>query len=286
MSLLMGSWDDGTVDMTTFAATTGFPHTALVGVTNSAETLALQGDAQQVLPLASVTKPLTAWGTFVAIERGLVDLDDEVGPQGATVHHLLDHTSGLPFEGDVPQHAPGARRTYSNVGIDALAAHVATAVGMDFSQWMAQEVTGPLGMSSTDVTGRPSAGGLASIADLLTFGREVLQPTLISPELRDYALTVSQPGLRGLVPGYGSFDDNQWGLGFELKGAKTPHWTGDTLAPETAGHFGGMGSFLFIDRTREIAAAFLSGVPFGEDHKRIWPGLTDEILARYGARRA
>ncbi|MFC9983951.1 serine hydrolase domain-containing protein [Microbacterium keratanolyticum] len=268
--------------MTTFAATADFPHTALVGVTNSAETLALQGDPQQVLALASVTKPLTAWGVFVAIEQGLVDLDDAAGPEGSTLQNLLDHTSGLPFEGDEPQHAPGARRTYSNAGFDALATHVAGAVGMDFAQWMTQQVVGPLGMTSTDVTGRPSAGAQASIADLLAFGREVLRPTLITPELRDYALTVSHEGLRGLVPGYGTFADNQWGLGFELKGAKTPHWTGDTLPAETAGHFGAQGSFLFIDRSHDVAAAFLSGVPFGEDHKRIWPGLTDEILARYG----
>lgn len=274
--------DDGTVDMTPFAATTDFPHTALVGVTNAAETLAVQGDPEQVLPLASVTKPLSAWGVFVAIEQGLVDLDDEAGPAGSTVQNLLDHTSGLPFEGDEPQHAPAARRTYSNAGFDALAAHVSDAVGMPFPQWMATQVTDPLGMTSTDVTGRPSAGARSSITDLLVFGREVLRPTLISPALRDYALTVSHEGLRGLVPGYGSYADNQWGLGFELKGAKSPHWTGDTLAPQTAGHFGAQGSFLFIDRARDLAAAFLSGVPFGEDHKRIWPALTDEILARYG----
>jgi len=271
------------VDTTTFAATADFPHTALVGVTNATETLAVQGDANAVLPLASVTKPLTAWGVFVAIEQGLVDLDDEAGPRGATVQHLLDHTSGLPFEGDAAQHEPGARRTYSNAGFDALGAHVAKAVGMDFAQWMAQEVTVPLGMTSTEVTGRPSADARASIADLLAFGREVLKPTLITAQLRDYALTVSQPGLRGIVPGYGSFADNQWGLGFEVKGAKTPHWTGDTLAPETAGHFGAKGSFFFVDLSRGLAAAFLSGIPFSDDHKRIWPALTDEILARYGS---
>ncbi|OZB85695.1 serine hydrolase domain-containing protein, partial [Microbacterium sp. 13-71-7] len=176
----------------------------------------------------------------------------------------------------------GERRIYSNAGFDALAAHVAEAVGMDFSDWMLREVTLPLGMERTDVTGRPSAGASASIEDLLIFGREVLRPTLIPAALRDLALTVSHQGLRGLVPGYGSFPDNQWGLGFELKGVKSPHWLGDGLPPETAGHFGALGSFLFIDRSRDVAAAFLSGVPFGEEHKRIWPPLTEEIVTRYG----
>lgn len=271
------------METTTFAATTGFPHTALVGVTDLDETFVVQGDPHEVQPLASVTKLLTAWGTLIAIDRGIVGLEDAAGPPGATVHNLLDHTSGLPFEGEEPQRAPGERRIYSNAGFDALAAHVAGAVGADFAEWMQREVTGPLGMAETDVTGRPSAGARASINDLLTFGREVLRPTLLPAELRDRALTVSRPGLRGLVPGYGSFDDNQWGLGFEIKGEKH-HWMGESLHPETAGHFGGQGSFLFVEPTLDIAAAFLSGVTFGEDHKRIWRGLTDEIVARYGGR--
>jgi CubicO group peptidase (beta-lactamase class C family) len=270
------------VETTTFAATDGFPHTALVGVTGPEATLAIQGDPHQVLPLASVSKPLTAWGALIAVERGLIDLDEPAGPEGSTVLNLLDHSSGLPFEGDEPQAAPGARRIYSNAGFDALGAHVAAAAGMDLSDWMLREVVQPLGMTDIQVTGRPSAGYRASIEDLLIFGREVLRPTLIPAELRDLALTVSRPGLRGVVPGYGSFDDNRWGLGFELKGAKNPHWLSDSFRPETAGHFGGQGSFLFIDRSRDLAAAFLSGVPFGEDHKRTWPPLTDEIVTRYG----
>ena len=272
------------MDTTTFAATDDFPHTALVGVTGPEQALAVQGDRHTVLPLASVSKPISAWGALIAVERGLVDLDEPAGPEGATLLNLLDHTSGLPFEGEQTQAAPGTRRIYSNAGFDALGAHVAEAVGMPFPEWMTREVTDPLGMRDTDVTGRPSAGYRASIDDLLIFGREVLRPTLIPVELRDLALMVSRPGLRGVVPGYGSFDDNQWGLGFELKAAKSPHWLSDAMPPETAGHFGGQGSFLFIDRSRDLAAAFLSGVAFGDEHKRVWPPLTEEIVSRFGAR--
>ncbi|WP_404436199.1 beta-lactamase family protein [Microbacterium aerolatum] len=269
------------METTTFAATEGFPRTALVGVTGPEQTLAVQGDPHAALALASVSKPISAWGVLVAVERGLVDLDEPAGPEGSTLLNLLDHTSGLPFEGEQPQAAPGTRRIYSNAGFDALGAHVSEAVGAPFAEWMAHEVTGPLGMRDIDVTGRPSAGYRASIDDLMRFGREVLRPALIPVELRDLALMVSRQGLRGVVPGYGSFDDNQWGLGFELKGTKSPHWLSDTMPPETAGHFGGQGSFLFIDRSRDLAAAFLSGVAFGEEHKRIWPPLTQEIVARY-----
>lgn len=266
----------------TFAATAGFPHPALVGVTDPDGTLAVQGDPHTVMPLASVTKPLTAWGTLIAVERGLVALDDPAGPEGSTVLNLLDHTSGLPFEGTQPRQPLARHRIYSNTGIDVLGAHVAAAVGMDFAEWMQQEVITPLGMTDTDITGRPSAGARSSIHDLLLFAREVLWPQLLSPELGARALTVSHAGLRGVVPAYGSFDDNQWGLGFEVKGQKQ-HWMGPALPPETAGHFGGAGSFLFIDRSRDLAAAFLSGVTFGEDHRRLWPVLTDEIVTRFGS---
>lgn len=270
------------VETTTFAATDGFPHPALVGVTGPDQTLAVQGDEHEVLPLASVTKPLTAWGVLVAIDKAMLDLDDPAGPEGSTVLNLLDHTSGMPMEGETPERGVAERRIYSNAGFDALAAHVAEAVGMPFADWMAREVIGPLSMTETDVTGRPSAGARASIHDLLIFGREVLRPRLIDPGLRDLALAVSHEGLRGIVPGYGGFADNQWGLGFERKGVKSPHWLADSFGPDTAGHFGAQGSFLFIDRSRDLAAAFLSGVPFGEDHKRIWPSLTEEIVTRYG----
>lgn len=272
------------METTTFAATDGFAHTALVGVTGPEQTIAVQGDPHTALALASVSKPLTAWGALIALERGLIDLDEPAGPEGSTLLNLLDHTSGLPFEGEQVQAAPGTRRIYSNAGFDALGAHVATAAGMEFSEWMNREVVQPLGMCEIDVNGRPSAGYKASIADLLIFGREVLRPTLIPAALRDLALMVSREDLKGVVPGYGSFDDNQWGLGFELKGVKSPHWLSDSFPPETAGHFGGQGSFFFVDRSRDIAAAFLSGVPFGDEHKRIWPPLTDEIVARYAAR--
>jgi len=271
------------MEITTFGATEQFPHTALVGVTDADATRAVQGDPHAALALASVSKPITAWGALIAVERELVDLDEPAGPDGSTLLNLLDHTSGLPFEGEQTQAAPGARRIYSNAGFDALGARVAEAAGMPFAQWLAREVAAPLGMRGIQLDGRPSAGYRASIDDLLIFGREVLRPTLIPAELRDLALAVSRPGLKGVVPGYGSFDDNQWGLGFELKGVKSPHWLDDSFAPETAGHFGGQGSFLFIDRSRGIAAAFLSGVPFGDEHRRIWPALTAEIATRYGA---
>ena len=276
-------WDDGSVEMTTFASTDGFPHPALVGVTGPEGTRAVQGDPHAVLPLASVTKPLTAWGVFVAIERGFVDLDEQAGPAGSTVLNLLDHTSGLPMEGEQPQRPLGERRIYSNAGFDALAAHVADAVGMDFADWMLREVIAPARHGADRRHRTPVGGGVRHDRGSAGFGREVLRPTLIPDR-------AARPRAHRLAPGAARDRSRATARTPTTSGvsasssraSKSPHWLSDTLPPETAGHFGALGSFLFIDRSRDVAAAFLSGVPFGEEHKRIWPPLTEEIVARYG----
>lgn len=46
------------------------------------------GDVDRVFPLASVTKPIVAWSALVAVERGLMSLDDSAGPEGSSVRHL------------------------------------------------------------------------------------------------------------------------------------------------------------------------------------------------------
>ena len=58
------------------------------------------------------------------------------------------------------------------------------------------------------------------------------------------------PGLVGVLPDVGRMDPNDWGLGVELRDAKTPHWTGARNSPRTFGHFGGSGTFLWVDPER------------------------------------
>jgi CubicO group peptidase (beta-lactamase class C family) len=60
------------------------------------------GDEAREFRWASITKPVVALATLVAAEEGVVDLDEEAGPPGSTVRHLLAHASGLPFDGTVP----------------------------------------------------------------------------------------------------------------------------------------------------------------------------------------
>ena len=252
-----------------------------LGVADAGGTLHTQGDAARVWDLASVSKPLTALGVLIAVERGLVDLDEPAGPEGATVRHLLAHTAGYPFEGEEPVSAVGARRIYSNTGFEVLAAHVEQATGRDLDDWLEQTVVAGLDLVDVELTGSPAAGYRGSVRDLLAVGRELLAPTLLSEELWREARTVQFPQLAGILPGYGRQTPNDWGLGFEIRDGKEPHWTGSTSSPETFGHFGQSGSFLWVDPAAGLTAAFLGEQPFGPEHVRLWPGLTDAVLERF-----
>lgn len=253
-----------------------------LGVSDAESTLYTQGDPTRVFDLASVSKPLAALGALIAVDRGLIDLDEPAGPEGATVRHLLAHTAGYAFDGDETVGAVGARRIYSNTGFEVLTAHLEDATGYDYADWMEQTVISGLDLVDLEVSGSPAAGYRGSLRDLLAVGRELLAPTLIPEELWREATSVQFPGLSGILPGYGRQKPNDWGLGFEIRGEKDPHWTGAHSSPQTFGHFGQAGSFLWVDPVRGLTAAFLGEQSFGPDHVRIWPGVTDALLERFG----
>ena len=58
-----------------------------------------------------------------------------------------------------------------------------------------------------------------------------------------------------MLPDYGRFSPLDWGLGVELKGEKAGHWSGDRTSPRTFGHFGGSGTFLWVDPELGVACA-------------------------------
>ena len=93
------------------------------------------------------------------------------------------------------------------------------------------------------------------------------------------ATTVVYPGLPGVLPGFGRQDENDWGLGFEIRGTKSPHWTGAGNSPATFGHFGQSGSFLWVDPEADLAVGFLGAEPFGAWAAELWPRLSDAVLA-------
>jgi CubicO group peptidase (beta-lactamase class C family) len=177
------------------------------------------------------------------------------------------------------QAAPGARRIYSNTGFEVLAATIADAAGMPFAEYLGQGVCEPLGMAATRLDGSPAAGATATAEDLARFAAELQAPTLVHVDTLAEAVRVAFPGLAGVLPGYGRQDPNDWGLGFELRDGKSPHWTGADSSPGTFGHFGQSGTFLWVDPDAGVAAVALTDRDFGEWAQRAWPAWTDVVLA-------
>jgi CubicO group peptidase (beta-lactamase class C family) len=230
---------------------------------------------------ASVTKLLTALVALDAARNGQLDLDEPAGPPGSTVRHLLAHASGLGFDDDRVLSAPETRRTYSNRGFEVLAAHVEARTGTPTAARAQQLVLGPLGMTGTTFAGSPAHGASGPIADLAALARELLHPRVLPPALVVDARTAAFPGLAGVLPGFGRQTPNDWGLGFEVRGHKDPHWTATTNAPSTFGHFGQAGSFLWVDPVAGLGCVSLCDTAFGPWAAQRWPRLSANVLAAF-----
>lgn len=256
---------------------------AAVAVVRAGEVQATRGPMDRSFRLASVTKLLSALTVLVAVEEGTVALGDPAGPEGSTVAHLLAHASGLGMDG-ARLTTPGRRRIYSNAGFDLLGWLVAERSGMPFATYASEAVFEPLGMQSTSISGSPAWKASSTAADLCAFAQELLRPTLVSEKTLAEATSVTFAGLKGIVPGFGRQDPNDWGLGFEIRGQKSPHWTGTRNSPGTFGHFGKFGTFLWVDPEVPGGGLGLVGLTdreFGPWAAEAWPALSDEVLAAY-----
>jgi CubicO group peptidase (beta-lactamase class C family) len=260
-------------------------HAAVAVVDADGTVLGTYGPTDHVFPLASVTKPLVAYAALIAVEEGAVELDQPAGPPGATVRHLLAHTSGLAFDDHQTVAAPGTRRVYSSAGFEVLADTIQEATGIPFPQYLKEAVFEPLAMSTAALVGPAGSGAQASCADLIAFARELQAPNLVAGQTLAEATSVAFPGLDGVLPGFGNQRPNDWGLGFEIRSGKCPHWTGNRNSPRTYGHFGAAGTFLWVDPDARLAAVALTDRPFDQWATEVWPPFNDAILAETSERR-
>jgi CubicO group peptidase (beta-lactamase class C family) len=138
-------------------------------------------EAEHVLLIGSLTKPVTAAAALRLVDRGSLTLDDSVCGylpncpedwRGVTVEHLLSHTSGVPdlFEevecapvedtgaeiektlaaSDVTlESAPGESYDYNNFGYVLLGYVMELAVGAPWEEILREEIFRPLGMRQT-----------------------------------------------------------------------------------------------------------------------------------------
>ncbi|MGH3450656.1 MAG: serine hydrolase domain-containing protein [Haloechinothrix sp.] len=245
--------------------------------------LGSHGDPRRVFPLASVTKLLTAYTTLIAVEEGVFELDSPAGPEGATVRDLLAHTAGVAFSRHKVVAAPRTRRLYSSAGFEQLADALTVHAGIPFADYQHEALLAPLAMTATRLDGSPGAGAVSCVDDLIRFAAELQRPSLLHADTLAEATMVAFPGLNGVLPGFGHQKPNDWGLGFEIRDHKSPHWTGSASSPRTFGHFGQSGTFLWVDPDAGIACVALTDRDFGPWAAQAWPEFTDSVLAELSA---
>lgn len=243
------------------------------------------GDTSRTVRIASVSKLFTAWATMVAVEDGTTSLDQPVGQDGCTVRHLLAHAGGYSFDGVNPITSPERKRIYSNTGIEILAAHVGERAGMAFADYLNEAVCVPLGLTSTFLEGSAAKDVVSNVDDCAKFAAELRRPTLLARDTVREMTSVQFPHLEGVVPGLGRFDPCPWGLGPEIRGMKQPHWTAPHGSAATWGHFGGTGTFLWIDPVADVACVMLSNREFTEWGLDYWPTFNDAVLHEAGSSR-
>ncbi|HKP43402.1 serine hydrolase domain-containing protein [Mycobacterium sp.] len=271
--------------MSALDAVADWPVTSVsAAVVGPSSVLASHGDTRRRFALASVTKPLVARAAQIAIEEGVVELDTPAGPPGATVRHLLAHASGLSMRSDESIKEPGKRRVYSNYGFQVLAETLEQSSGIDFGRYLAEAVFEPLGMADTTLEGGAEAAGFgatSTVADLAVFAQDLLRPATVSEQMHAEAIDVQFPGLDGVLPGFGMQRPNDWGLGFEIRDGKSPHWTGSANSGLTYGHFGQSGTFLWVDPDADVALVVLTDRNFADWTYPLWPALSDEVLREF-----
>lgn len=237
-----------------------------------------------IFELASIAKLFGAMTAMIALEEGSLDLDEAAGPPGSTVRHLLAHAAGYDFDSDRIIAGVGARRVYSNTGIEEYASHLEDRTGMAYSEYLRLGVLEPLGLTETVLYGSPAQGMRSSVDDIATFAAELMRPTLVSEETLRIARSPVFEDLAGVLPGIGRFDPNTFGLAIEVKDGKHPHWAGRRTSPETFGHFGGAGTFLWVDPTIDVAVVALTDRGFDSWAMQVWPEFSDLIVGQHEAR--
>jgi CubicO group peptidase (beta-lactamase class C family) len=211
----------------------------------------------------------------VEFDWGLHRYNEALGPRGATLADLLSHSSGLGLEESDPVAPVGAKRVYSNYGIDLA---VSLVVGENSpASWLDSRVFSALGLSAS-LEGRPAAGVVGSTNDLVGLALAWLRPDVLSRDTRDLMIRPYAPLLAGVVPGFGRFDPCPWGLGPEVRGDKR-HWMGDWPA-DSFGHFGQSGALMLLNAREGIGVVATSTQAFGPWAVSLWPEWTSAMRER------
>lgn len=219
-------------------------------------------------------------------------LPEDLGPRESrymdkvSIETVVDQMCRLPLVS-----APGAELRYSNAGFAVLSRLAEQVSGQPFWQLTHESVLGPLGLreivnnphgatlnrvatmrdsghAGTDIETYNSAywrglalpwGGLFGTASdaarfagsFLGDGSAALSPAAVRQMTIDQTMGV--PG--GVESARARWNPGRWGLGWEVKGEKRRHWTGELTSPRTFCHFGHAGTLLWADPEYDVALA-------------------------------
>ena len=219
-------------------------------------------------------------------------LPEDLGPRDslyqerATIETVIDQMCRLPLRS-----APGDELRYSNAGYGVLARLMEQISGQRFWQTAENRVLEPLGIRDivadpagvvlervahladtshpdTDIESYNSAywrglalpwGGLfGTPRDAVRFAAAFLPSgARVVSEAATLLMTTDQTmGVSGGVESAKvHWSPGAWGLGWEVKGEKRRHWTGDYTSNRTFCHFSHAGTLLWGDPERDIALA-------------------------------
>jgi beta-lactamase class C len=191
----------------------------------------------------------------------------------------------------------GSKVEYSNVGFGLLGLIVEAASGQTYPDFMREHLFAPLGMSESYlappehlypriayVEGVPDAGGeyerfnsrhartlthpagavIATASDVATFFQMFLDHgkasgrQALSPATAALMWTNHTPGLHGGIEGFMTWDECAWGLGFDIRYGKHPHFSGEFTSPLTFGHTGVAGTFAWADPQYGVVCVMLA----------------------------
>jgi CubicO group peptidase (beta-lactamase class C family) len=219
-------------------------------------------------------------------------LPEDLGPreslyqERATIETVIEQMCRLPLRS-----APGDELRYSNAGYGVIARLTEHISGQPFWQTTQNRVLEPLGLK--EIVADPAGLALEQVAlladtshpgtefesynsaywralalpwgglfgtprDTLRFAAAFLPSgerflSEVGTALMTTDQTMGVPG--GVESAKVRWDRGRWGLGWEVKGEKRRHWTGDFTSPRTFCHFGHAGTLLWGDPERDIALA-------------------------------
>lgn len=249
----------------------------------------LLGAGERRYAFASVTKLLAAHVIADAVSSGFTSFDElvedaAIRPDHVTLADLISHAGGVRPEGQDPIEAR-IKRIYTNEAFDIAERNFIARLGHGFEtstigKLFADGLAGQL-RSSITIDGSCAKSGSGTFDDLAIILREIREPEYLDHDTHAQLTSVHLPELSGIVPGWGNYDRNTWGLGYEIKGNKNPHWTGSSASEKTYGHFGQSGVFVMHDPVNMISIACASHHDFGPWAKEVWPAMCEEIYDTY-----